>query len=70
MEKKEKEIEEAGTYNTIEHWYNVLSTSPAVFAGTMCHKGWKPGKQVTKKEYLEAIAEFGKASMAGTGGKR
>ena len=34
-------------HETIEHWYNVHGTGPAVYAGTLCLKGWRPGKQVT-----------------------
>lgn len=36
-------------YETIEHWYNVHGTGPAVYAGTLCLKGWRPGKQVTEQ---------------------
>ena len=70
MEKKDKETAAAGTYETIEHWYNIHATSPAVYAGTMCYKGWRPGKQVTETEYLTAVSEFCRASMAGTGGRK
>lgn len=70
MEKKDKETTAAGTYETIEHWYNKHATSPAVYAGTMCFKGWKPGKQVTEKEYLMAVSDFCQVSMAGTGGRK
>ena len=34
-------------HETIEHWYNVHGTGPAVYAGTLCLMGWRPGKQVT-----------------------
>lgn len=70
MEKKDKESAAAELYETIEHWYNVHVTSPAVYAGTMCYRGWKPGKQVTEKEYLAAVSEFCQATMAGTGGRK
>lgn len=70
MEKKDKESAVAERYETIEHWHNVHATSPAVYAGTMCYRGWKPGKQVTENEYLSAVAEFCQATMAGTGGKK
>lgn len=66
MEKKEAAMTEP--YETIEHWYNLHATGPAMYAGAMCHKGWKPEKKVTENEYLAAISEFGRASMAGTGG--
>lgn len=65
---KEKELAESDLYKPIEHWYNVHSTSPAIYAGTMCFKGWKPGKQVIEEEYLAAVSDFCKASMSGTGG--
>ena len=57
-------------YETIEHWYNVHGTGPAVYAGTLCLKGWRPGKQVTEQEYLAAVTAFEKGPMAGTGGTR
>ncbi|MFQ9651272.1 MAG: hypothetical protein ACLRZZ_14480 [Enterocloster sp.] len=68
MEKKETAA--VAGYETIEHWYDVHGTSLAIYAGTVCHKGWKPGKQVTEKEYLAAVSEFSKASMSGTGGRK
>ena len=41
-----------------------------VYAGTLCLKGWRPGKQVTEQEYLAAVTAFEKGPMAGTGGTR
>ena len=38
--------------------------------GTLCLKGWRPGKQVTEQEYLAAVTAFEKGPMAGTGGTR
>lgn len=70
IEKKEKGTVETDTYEAIEHWYNVHATSPAVYAGTMCFKGWRPGKQVTEKEYLAAVSDFCQASMSGAGGRK
>ena len=54
-------------YETIEHWYNVHGTGPAVYAGTLCLKGWRPGKQVTEQEYLAAVTAFEKGPMARNG---
>ena len=50
-------------YETIEHWYNVHGTGPAVYAGTLCLKGWRPGKQVTEQEYLAAVTAFEKGDV-------
>lgn len=69
-EEKEKDTAAADLIAEIEHWYNVHGTSPAVYAGTMCFKGWKPGKQVTGQEYLAAVSEFRQAAMSGTGGRK
>lgn len=68
MEKKDKETTTADTYEAIEHWCSIHATGPAVYAGTMCFKGWKPGKQVTEKEYFAAVSDFCQVSMARTGG--
>ena len=57
-------------HETIEHWNNEHGTGPAVYAGTLCLKGWRPGKQVTEQEYLEAVTAFKEGPMAGTGGTR
>ena len=57
-------------YKTIEPWSNVHGTGPAVYAGTLCLMGWRPGKQVTEQEYLAAVTTFEMGPMAGTGGTR
>ena len=32
-------------HETIEHWYNVHGTGPAVYAGTLCLKAGGPGNR-------------------------
>lgn len=38
----------------------------AVYAGTCAANGWKPGKALTEKEFLDGIATFTGTPMYGT----
>lgn len=53
------------TYRTIEDLKNEKMTPDAVFEGTKAANGWKTGKEVTEKDYDEAIEEFKKAPIDG-----
>jgi len=51
--------------HTIEELQKKNQIKRAVFAGACAANGWKPGKQLTEKEFLEAIAKFTGAPMHG-----
>lgn len=46
--------------------------SPALYTGVCSAQGWKPGKAVTEREFLEAIQSFNSAPMSGAskGGRK
>lgn len=52
-------------YATVEVLKVRHGTKAAVFEGTLAANGWKPGKVVAEKEYLDAVAAFGAAPMDG-----
>lgn len=59
MEGQEKD------YATVEELKAKRNTPDAVFEGTKAANGWKPGKMVTEKEYLQAVEAFMTAPMDG-----
>ncbi len=59
MEKQEE------NYATVEELKVRHHTKASLFEGTLAACGWKPGKMVAEKEYLDAVAAFGAAPMDG-----
>jgi hypothetical protein len=52
-------------YLAIEELKLQENTPDAVFEGVKAANGWKTGKQVTEKNYKEAVETFNKAPMDG-----
>ncbi len=56
-------------YKSIETLKNQENTPDSVFEGVKAANGWKTGKQVTEKNYKDAVEQFNKAPMDGRGVK-
>ncbi len=56
---------QAPELHTIEELQKKNSIKRAVFAGACAANSWKPGKQLTKEEFLTAINKFTGAPMHG-----
>lgn len=52
-------------YVTIEELKVTKDTPDAVFEGVKAANGWRTGKMVTEKAYIEAVEAFGAAPMDG-----
>lgn len=61
MEEQEKDA----VFKNIESLKEEHSVSDAVFEGVKAANGWKPGKQVTCGEFLEACERFRSAPAGG-----
>ena len=53
----------------IEQLRDEKKVKRAVFVGVCAAEGWKPGKTVTEKEFLEAVEKFTSAPMSGAAKK-
>lgn len=60
---------EAPKVFTIEQLRDEKKVKRAVFVGVCAAEGWKPGKTVTEKEFLEAVEKFTSAPMSGAAKK-
>lgn len=67
MAKEPRGTKEGTQEASIEQWRINLGTGAAVYEGIKGFKGWKPGKEVTKEVYLDAVAAFCAASMGASG---
>lgn len=49
----------------IEQLKNKFDTSDAVYHGVKAAEGWKPGRQVSEKDYAAAVENFLSGSING-----
>lgn len=47
----------------VEEWAERKKTDPATLAGARARHGWAKGRQLTEKEYDDAIAQIGKVEL-------
>lgn len=57
-DKPQKQPPETPQLVSVEELKDRHNTPDAVFVGMAAAKGWKPGKQASENDYIQAVKEF------------